>query len=924
MADVAEISTTLTGAAGIAGAQSIAGSDFTTTGNGTGGQLVPPHPTVTLVGNVSSSTDEDYYRFSFAAGQVIRLDVDSTTNGLDSVLLAYGPGPGETLGGTAIAGWDDGYTADPGSPDPTASITDSFIEFIITTSGIWTFEIRGYNGTTGGYRLNVTSMSDGALFYGTAGADQFFGDTVGAADTIFGFALGAESADTGADTLLGNGGNDSIAGGGGDDSLSGGTENDTLAGGTGNDSLDGGTGNDSLDGGSGDDTQLGLAGQDSLDGGDGQDSLDGGQDNDSLAGGAGNDTITGGDGTGTDTLNGGDGADSLYGAGGADLLAGGTGADTLRGDPSGNTNGTEADTLQGGDGDDLLEGGAGNDRLQGGAGNDTIYGGYQLGGSPPPGNDTVQGGLGDDLILGGDTGTNATLNGNDVLQGGAGADTIVGMAGADRLSGNDGNDLIFGADTAALGDAQRDILDGGAGADTLVGHWMDRLLGGDGNDSMVLTLVVGQAHVMPAVDGGTGTDVLTLDILDGNSKRVWFDASLAGVATITLTSDLAPTLLSATWTGIERFFIEGSDQPDGGQDRLVGGAGADTLYTGGGAGDQLLGGGGADLLATRGINGIVPSTDANLFGGAGADTIVFETPAGSATLSSGLGSGGDGNDLLLAGGDSTLPVGQVYLTGDAGDDTVSVASGDVVADGGAGNDMLRVAARDATPMSVAIDSGDGIVSGGGLSVVFSGFERYAFTGGAGLDTLMGEAGGDTLDGGAGADSLAGGLGNDLYVVDDAGDQLLDTGGFDTVRASVSWSLAAGFENLALTGSASLSGTGNAANNFIAGNDGANSLSGGGGADTLNGGAGADTLSGGAGADVFVVKLNDAEGDVITGFEGANAPGGDVLRLLGYGAGAAITFQSGWTWLVHGPNGSDLITIQGVTVLSQANGDYVFA
>ncbi len=108
--------------------------------------------------------------------------------------------------------------------------------------------------------------------------------------------------------------------------------------------------------------------------------------------------------------------------------------------------------------------------------------------------------------------------------------------------------------------------------------------------------------------------------------------------------------------------------------------------------------------------------------------------------------------------------------------------------------------------------------------------------------------------------MDGGLGDDTYVVDNVGDVAAEVaGGTDTVQASITHTLSVNLENLTLTGSAAINGTGNgrdniiignAANNVLSGLAGNDTLKGAGGADTLNGGDGDDTLSGGAGADTM--------------------------------------------------------------------------
>ncbi|QSV65226.1 MAG: calcium-binding protein [Dolichospermum sp. DL01] len=131
--------------------------------------------------------------------------------------------------------------------------------------------------------------------------------------------------------------------------------------------------------------------------------------------------------------------------------------------------------------------------------------------------------------------------------------------------------------------------------------------------------------------------------------------------------------------------------------------------------------------------------------------------------------------------------------------------------------------------------------------------------------LNGDAGNDTLDGGAGIDILIGGLGNDIYTVDTTTDTIIEnaSGGTDTIQSSVTYTIAAlaNVENLTLTGTTAINGTGNAANNVITGNTANNILNGDAGNDTLDGGAGIDILIGGLGNDILTGGLGK---DTLTG------------------------------------------------------------
>ena len=163
------------------------------------------------------------------------------------------------------------------------------------------------------------------------------------------------------------------------------------------------------------------------------------------------------------------------------------------------------------------------------------------------------------------------------------------------------------------------------------------------------------------------------------------------------------------------------------------------------------------------------------------------------------------------------------------------------------------------------------------------------------DDFIGTSGPDTLVGTSGADAMTGLAGNDTYTVNDAGDLVIEAlnQGTDTVQASLSYTLPNNVENLLLTGSGNLNGTGNGLNNQITGNSGNNSLNGaagidtligGAGNDTLNGAAGIDTLTGGVGTDIFIFQFSQSTSaalDRVTDF----AIGTDKIDLLSQAGGA---------------------------------------
>jgi len=119
------------------------------------------------------------------------------------------------------------------------------------------------------------------------------------------------------------------------------------------------------------------------------------------------------------------------------------------------------------------------------------------------------------------------------------------------------------------------------------------------------------------------------------------------------------------------------------------------------------------------------------------------------------------------------------------------------------------------------------------------------TGNSSNNRIQGNHGANILNGNSGADTLIGGIGNDTYIVNSVDDTIIEYGSrdIDNVVASIDWKLSWRLENLTLTGSDAISGTGNNKDNTISGNDAANVLDGGnGGKDILTGAGGGDTFS----------------------------------------------------------------------------------
>ncbi|MBC7150946.1 MAG: calcium-binding protein [Rhizobium sp.] len=380
--------------------------------------------------------------------------------------------------------------------------------------------------------------------------------------------------------------------------------------------------------------------------------------------------------------------------------------------------------------------------------------------------------------------------------------------------------LIMGANASAFSDNQ--LIVGSTGMLFTTGDGV-LILGGQSSVDNAGAINGESGIILHAVSGATTSTITNTGSIISHSTTNTGNAGIVHVGSETLV-----VVNTGLIRGLQSFRATSATSSDQitNSGLMVGdillGAGND-LYDGrlGRISGEVQGGAGDDIL--RGGDG-----GETLDGGDGADTI--DGNGGTDTLV-----GGDGADTLDGG------VGADTLDGGTGDDIYVVDNaGDVVIEAAA-------AGTDTVQSSISLTLGDELEK-----LVLVGSAAIDGTGNSLGNTLSGNSGNNTLDGGTGADAMEGGSGSDTYVVDNAGDVVIEAvnAGTDTVRSSISLTLGANLENLSLFSTANLNGTGNDLANLLTGNSGNN---------VLNGRAGADTMAGLAGNDTYVV---DSLSDVV--------------------------------------------------------------
>lgn len=344
---------------------------------------------------------------------------------------------------------------------------------------------------------------------------------------------------------------------------------------------------------------------------------------------------------------------------------------------------------------------------------------------------------------------------------------------------------------------------------------------------------------------GRISGIIFNDERDGDPLTAYSDISISVADFARFVGDGdALGLLGRLYAGAD--IIAGSDHDDslsgfGGDDRIDGGAGIDLMagmagndsYVVDHAEDQIVEarGGGTDSVKSSVDHALRDHVEQLLLTGSAAID-----GTGNA-LTNGITGNGAANRLDGGGGADRM------VGGGGGDFYVVDHGGDRVVESSAGGGI------DTTASSVSF-----ILPTHVEKLVLVGADAINGTGNALANHITGNAAANRIDGRTGADTMSGGGGNDSYAVDQAGDRVIETsasGGIDSVRSTISYTLGRLVENLTLAGAAGIDGTGNGRANKITGNNAAN---------LLQGELGRDLLIGGGGVDRFLFDTAPSSGN----------------------------------------------------------------
>lgn len=532
-----------------------------------------------------------------------------------------------------------------------------------------------------------------------------------------------------------------------------------------------------------------------------------------------------------------------------------------------------ANIITGGAGDDALVGLGGNDVLSGGAGGDLMVGGFgddtykvdnaadvvteENNSIAGAGIDIVEASVSyvlsnyvENLTLVGNTAIDGTGNMlNNILLGNAANNILDGKTGDDTMIGGEGNDTYFVDDT---GDKVKETNSNPAQIDAvnstisyILGANLENLtlIGTSGNVGVgnYLNNHVSGNSGANTLNGAFGADTLT----GGDGNDIYIVDNVGDVVAETSNSatqiDMVASYLSyALGANVENLRLLGGADING-----TGNAAHNVIYAN--IGNNVLDGqGGSDTASYASLN---------------LETLLADSIR-TKTLTESVWNTGVTVDLNITGVQDTQGSGldrligienltgsgfNDELTGNAGANILDGGGGADVLTGGKGNDTYVVDGADVVvELNGAIDGIDTVQSSVSYRLTAN-VEYLTLTGSAdygignNLDNrLTGNSGANFLDGRAGADKMDGGSGNDVFVVDNLGDEITDSSGYDLVMSYINLTLGSTVEELRLMGTNALNGAGNTLNNAIGANIADNVMNGG--ADVLVSGFRGDTLS----------------------------------------------------------------------------------
>ncbi len=339
---------------------------------------------------------------------------------------------------------------------------------------------------------------------------------------------------------------------------------------------------------------------------------------------------------------------------------------------------------------------------------------------------------------------------------------------------------------------------------------MPSFIGGAGDD-----LFVGTPDA-DSFDGGAGVDTIRVNIFDNPTQAV-----IADMRINTISNDGFGN--SETMVNVENF--------------QVGTVFVDTI-DGDNNDNRLLTNGVNDILNGHGGDDFIFAQAAGTFdGGAGIDRLQLQ--AAQYHAADGAAGGGlDGN----------------FDTVEADQDiVVNMATGQIINDGYGNSgtftnfENISIFNFITAPLNATVtgDAGDN-------DILFDITGNATAFAGDGNDTIRSFGGNDVIDGGLGADDMTGGNGNDVYYVDNVGDNITELAGqgYDTVNTTLNVHFLTDGDHLdrvIFQGTGNFVTRGNELDNLMNGNAGNDRF-------VLDSG-GADTFSGGSGRDYFDARLS---------------------------------------------------------------------